>query len=521
MLGRILTFYSYKGGTGRSMALANFAWIMAASGKRVLVIDWDLEAPGLHRYFRPFMVDPDLFETDGLIDMFWTFATSAFGKTVSGEWSSADRKAEVAEFLDDSTRRLDTRFFAKNPYTETQGYIDFIGAGRQGATYSERVNSFDWRRFYELGGADILSRVKDHLRERYDWVLIDSRTGVSDTSGICTIQMPQTVVAFFTLNRQSIDGVAAILRAIRDYRSASVDGSKIQFFPVATRIENAEQAKLEVARIFARDKLKDFLPSEMQSRPREYWDKMEISYRPAYAFEEVLAAFGDATGAAGASDTMLSQVEATAQQIAKDDKLRMPEIVEADRQAVLAKYAFGTAVAPAPKQPDGTADDTEFLRSVRKKEQVWRASDFYWRRLLSSREVELLTAEDKDSFGRGMSYYLGQSEKMQALLKRARLTGPLILAGLLILLIALISALKEPLLFSPWSIIYKPGPYILGFVLLWLLVVFIASLVASPTPHGIKRIQVFKLFLMGPFHAEVPDYNLDRDKPPASAAPAP
>src|SRR5712691_6802777 len=75
--GHIITFYSYKGGTGRSMALANFAWIVAASGKRVLAIDWDLEAPGLHRYFRPFLADPDLFETDGLIDMFWDLTVSA------------------------------------------------------------------------------------------------------------------------------------------------------------------------------------------------------------------------------------------------------------------------------------------------------------------------------------------------------------------------------------------------------------------------------------------------------------
>ena len=56
-LGRIVTFYSYKGGTGRSMALANIAWILAGGGKRVLVVDWDLEAPGLHRYFRPFLLD--------------------------------------------------------------------------------------------------------------------------------------------------------------------------------------------------------------------------------------------------------------------------------------------------------------------------------------------------------------------------------------------------------------------------------------------------------------------------------
>ena len=40
--GRVITFYSYKGGTGRSMALANVAWVLASSGRRVLVIDWDL-----------------------------------------------------------------------------------------------------------------------------------------------------------------------------------------------------------------------------------------------------------------------------------------------------------------------------------------------------------------------------------------------------------------------------------------------------------------------------------------------
>jgi Mrp family chromosome partitioning ATPase len=51
------------------MALANFAWILASSGKRVLAIDWDLEAPGLHRYFRPFLIDDEISSTDGLIDL--------------------------------------------------------------------------------------------------------------------------------------------------------------------------------------------------------------------------------------------------------------------------------------------------------------------------------------------------------------------------------------------------------------------------------------------------------------------
>ena len=66
--GKIVTFYSYKGGTGRSMALANVAWVLASSGKRVLAIDWDLEAPGLHRYFEPFLADKSLERSTGLID---------------------------------------------------------------------------------------------------------------------------------------------------------------------------------------------------------------------------------------------------------------------------------------------------------------------------------------------------------------------------------------------------------------------------------------------------------------------
>ncbi|MGH8772304.1 MAG: hypothetical protein ACREV2_14180, partial [Burkholderiales bacterium] len=54
-LHEVITFYSYKGGTGRTMALANIACLFAregTAGLRVLAIDWDLEAPGLHYYLR-------------------------------------------------------------------------------------------------------------------------------------------------------------------------------------------------------------------------------------------------------------------------------------------------------------------------------------------------------------------------------------------------------------------------------------------------------------------------------------
>src|SRR6185369_2062515 len=65
-LAPITTFYSYKGGVGRSMALANVAQVLAERyDKRVLMVDWDLEAPGLHRFFR---LD-DTQVKKGLLDM--------------------------------------------------------------------------------------------------------------------------------------------------------------------------------------------------------------------------------------------------------------------------------------------------------------------------------------------------------------------------------------------------------------------------------------------------------------------
>ena len=48
---KTITFYSYKGGAGRTLLLVNTAYYLAGAGKRVVMIDFDLEAPGLHQKF--------------------------------------------------------------------------------------------------------------------------------------------------------------------------------------------------------------------------------------------------------------------------------------------------------------------------------------------------------------------------------------------------------------------------------------------------------------------------------------
>jgi len=65
---RRLVFYSIKGGVGRSTALAACAWALAAAGQRVLVLDLDLESPGLSTSLLPQSRQPAYGITDWLVE---------------------------------------------------------------------------------------------------------------------------------------------------------------------------------------------------------------------------------------------------------------------------------------------------------------------------------------------------------------------------------------------------------------------------------------------------------------------
>jgi cellulose biosynthesis protein BcsQ len=529
--GTIITFYSYKGGTGRSMMLANTAWLLAANGKRVLVIDWDLEAPGLHRYFKPFLFDAELADTNGLIDAFWALVTHGLMQ------EQADRNPRPLEKLGFASAGVDLEDYISplNWKFPAQGGIDFVGAGRQGPTYSERVNSFDWKRFYQMGGGSLLERTRKTLTGEYDFVLIDSRTGVSDTSGICTIQMPDVLVACLTLNRQSIAGVASILDSVSTCRNESAAASAAQprraitIFPVATRVENAEKIKLDLARTRAREVLNRFIPAAEPHDSRQYWDDMEVTYRPFYAYEEILAAFGDPAGVAGSAKTLLSEMEAIGRRVCGLKNLASPEIPEADRQRILAQYAFGVAQPPMEQISlhVGASDqqDSEFVRGIYAKEALWRSSDFRYAHLLSRRELQLVTPTEKAEFGRQMSFFHSNSElfqQFQDLTIRIFMWVWIAIACFFALqiLTLLFHHIDRPDLTGS----YSPGlrilthdlalPVLSGLtvllpplVLAGVLLALLAAHRSRLKPYGMRFRDVFRLSLFGPFAADIGDYN--------------
>ncbi|KOU61090.1 hypothetical protein ADK57_28580 [Streptomyces sp. MMG1533] len=331
MRSRIITFYSYKGGTGRSMGLANTAWILASNGMRVLVVDWDLEAPGLHRYFHPFLPDHELRSSPGVMDLVWEFATAAMDPATPDEPGWHERLARIQPYA------MSVEHEFPGP-----GTIDFVPAGRQDALYSTLVTSFDWSNFYErLGGGGFIEALKRSMRERYDYVLIDSRTGLSDTAGICTVQLPDILVNCFALSTQAIDGAEAVAASVHRQRA----DDQLRMFPVPMRVEDAERARLESSRDYARSKFGRYL-SHLPD-PEGYWGEVEVPYKPFYAYEEILATIGDRPRQ---QDTVLAATERIVAHLTDQEITRcVTELKETERRDLLDRFRRAGSQEPAPR----------------------------------------------------------------------------------------------------------------------------------------------------------------------------
>ncbi|MFI7428105.1 FxSxx-COOH system tetratricopeptide repeat protein [Micromonospora sp. NPDC049836] len=322
--GRIITFYSYKGGSGRTMALANTAWILAGNGYRVLTIDWDLESPGLHRYFHPFLVDAELRQTEGLIELLQRYSAA----TVTDDDPAPSWFEEVT--------RLDSATVSLNWMFPNGGTLDFLPSGKQDHRYSAKVSKFDWDNFWErLNGQRFIEALAEGMRRDYDFVLIDSRTGLSDTAGVSTITLPDAVVDCFALNTQGVDGAVSVARSI-----ARADPD-IRIYPLPGRVEPGEQAKLQRGRDYAQRKFRRYT-DELGLDADEYWRRVEVPYKPYYAYEEILAVFGDRPNE---PNSPLSAFMALSELLA-DRPLRAPDTPEKQRLAVLARFERTATSAP-------------------------------------------------------------------------------------------------------------------------------------------------------------------------------
>jgi Mrp family chromosome partitioning ATPase len=85
MAGKVVTFYSYKGGVGRSMAVANVGVLLAQWGYKVLLVEFDLEAPGLENFFENFSEPGDLRNKRGIAEFLSAYLKKTNSAGIQGK----------------------------------------------------------------------------------------------------------------------------------------------------------------------------------------------------------------------------------------------------------------------------------------------------------------------------------------------------------------------------------------------------------------------------------------------------
>ncbi|MGE5340383.1 MAG: KGGVGR-motif variant AAA ATPase [Candidatus Omnitrophota bacterium] len=274
----IFTFYSYKGGVGRSMALANTAELFFRSGKKVLIVDWDLEAPGLERYFFKGSNCNSVIDTPGLMDIILSY------------------KKKIAEKLD-SIESLKIKRFIIDVHQNSpfQGKLFLLHAGKRlgnsFAKYAREVLNFDWGDFYENWEGEIFFEwMREQFESIAEIILIDSRTGVTEMTGICTYQMAGTVIMFCAPNQQNIDGTYNMAMKFSSPEIAKLRQDRpLNILIVPSRVE--DRSEVELLNVFRTQFIEKFNPFFLRKPINgldSYWD-LKIPYISYYSFNETLA----------------------------------------------------------------------------------------------------------------------------------------------------------------------------------------------------------------------------------------
>lgn len=183
-----LVFFGLKGGVGRSTALAIIAYSLAKEGKKVLLVDLDLESPGLSGLLLP----PEQLADFGVLDWLVEDAVGQGSDVIERMVSASPLSANL---------RHDIRVAA------AIGHGDSLYLDKLSRAYADVFDGKQPRRFSER-----LRRLVETLedREKPDVVLIDSRAGLHDLAALSIVGLATTAFCFATDTAQGWQGYRSL-----------------------------------------------------------------------------------------------------------------------------------------------------------------------------------------------------------------------------------------------------------------------------------------------------------------------
>lgn len=223
---KVVTFYSYKGGLGRTTTLILTALQIVRQGKKVIVIDFDLEAPGISSILQP--ESEDFYPKYGTIDF---IIESANYRDLS--------KIDIDEYIYPITSKRLTGL--------TGGELYVMQATRTTSAdtdidnYFEKLSRIDFSTPIFEDKNNPVQFLLEKVDSRYnpDFIFIDARAGIHDIGGLTLNRYTDEAVCVFYGNKQNMFGLNFILPKIIE--------RNIPFYlintPVPLSEEEAEEEK--------------------------------------------------------------------------------------------------------------------------------------------------------------------------------------------------------------------------------------------------------------------------------------
>lgn len=237
---RTIAFYSYKGGVGRSLTVANVATYLARLGKNVFVVDMDLEAPGLHYKFK--RREPSVCQ--GMVDILYEFETSG------------QPPESLGSFVIDV-----------GPDGESVGKVHLLPAGAAPSpAYWKKLAKLDWHQMFyadEPRGVPMFLELRALIEEIYkpDFLLLDARTGITEMGGIVTTVLADQVVFLMLSTQEHLEGTRAVMRSLQKQSRAGAESHQVNIVAVLSRMPSRkvedDAKELERVRAFLNEPAED------------------------------------------------------------------------------------------------------------------------------------------------------------------------------------------------------------------------------------------------------------------------
>jgi len=186
---RSFAFYSIKGGTGRSLSLANVAFILAKRGKRIVCVDFDVMAPGLVSIFN---IPRRVYENKpSVIDLLLALGDSNLG---------LESLIDMGEILGLKSNQI----WLIHAKPETKEKYRKLSKNNLWSVASMNLFKTNYLKvIYEL--------------KQLDYLFVDSRSGLSPDALYALTLAERNVVLFTRMDTQSISGTLHFLNLLRNY----------------------------------------------------------------------------------------------------------------------------------------------------------------------------------------------------------------------------------------------------------------------------------------------------------------